>query len=225
MRKLFVLLLTAFLITGCGANKDQKNQLSYNKLIKEYNSQLSDSFIPVSPLKLYHSANAKLKYLDKVSEKRKNNVLDGIIAEYKEAIKLDPTFSPAYYSLGLAYLKDKKKKEAIEAFENALAFNPECIQYKVALAKACYDSKMHGCASTHFSDALIIDPKNIDAIIGLAVIELQKENYVSAVELYEQVLKINPENKLAKAAIKKFSKKANKQKKALNKPCHKEKSE
>lgn len=220
MRNVLLLLMVTLLFTGCDVESTKNKNLSYNKLKDSYHESLSGSFVPISPLKFYHAANTELKYIDKISEKRKKFALGNIINNYKEAIKLDPTFSPAYYGLGLAYIKEKKNKEAIQALESALAHNPECVQYKITLADICMKEKQYECAIYNYKDSLLIEPENIDALLGLAELELEQNHYRQVVELYEKVLKIDPKNALAAAGVKKFSSKVQKVDNESTRPCH-----
>ena len=44
--------------------------------------------------------------------------------EYREALRIDPKLSGAYYNIGISYLNQKKNKEALKAFKEVLKINP-----------------------------------------------------------------------------------------------------
>src|SRR4029077_18900380 len=49
---------------------------------------------------------------------------DGAIAEYSEAIRLDPNFADAFYNRGLAREDKGNLDDAIQDFSRAIALNP-----------------------------------------------------------------------------------------------------
>ena len=54
---------------------------------------------------------------------------DAAIKYHNEAIKLDPNFGHAYYSLGLVYVLKKYDEQAIASFNEAIK-----LKYKIALS-------------------------------------------------------------------------------------------
>ena len=49
------------------------------------------------------------------------NVVDGAIAEYKEAVRLDPGMSDAWYDLGVLYRQIRDNANAVDAFQHYVA--------------------------------------------------------------------------------------------------------
>jgi tetratricopeptide (TPR) repeat protein len=50
--------------------------------------------------------------------------LDDAVADYREAIKLDADFSAAWYGLGLAYGKEGKGSEVLDALDHLRKLDP-----------------------------------------------------------------------------------------------------
>jgi Flp pilus assembly protein TadD len=60
--------------------------------------------------------------------------LDAAIANYQLAVQFDEKNSQAYSNLGVAYYRQGKLDDSINAFKRAVALEPNNAQFKVALA-------------------------------------------------------------------------------------------
>jgi tetratricopeptide (TPR) repeat protein len=57
-------------------------------------------------------------------EKQERGDLDGAIADYTNAIEINPDFSSAYYNRGIAWAKKEKYEQAIKDFEKVAQIDP-----------------------------------------------------------------------------------------------------
>ena len=64
-------------------------------------------------------------YTDRGNELQKNGDLDGAIAEYRSALRLNPNFLAAHYNLGSVFQTQGRKAEAKEEFKEVLRLFPD----------------------------------------------------------------------------------------------------
>ncbi|WPB73423.1 hypothetical protein KYC5002_30745 [Archangium violaceum] len=66
--------------------------------------------------------------------------LDLAIKQFREAIREDPKFTLAYYSLGIALQTDGQTNQATNAFRTSITLNPQFLPGQVALASMSFHS-------------------------------------------------------------------------------------
>jgi len=94
---------------------------------------------------------------------------DLAIKHFKKALDLKPDYAPARNSLGTAYMDKKEWDTAIEHFkevaENLLYVTP---QYPLSnLGLAYYNKGEYGTAAKYYQEALDLEPRFINALVGL----------------------------------------------------------
>ena len=99
---------------------------------------------------------------------------DTAISYYQRAVSLNPKFAEAYANLGSALLSADRKPEAKDALSKAVLLNPTLNQ-----AKSLEQN---------------IQQQDNQQLLGSAVDALNKQDYASAVSLYQQVIKLYPNN-------------------------------
>ena len=95
--------------------------------------------------------------------------LDGAIEAYQHAIELEPGFSDVYLSLGHAYLRQQKSKEAIKAFKEATRLNPDMDEAHYGLGLEYFRGGNMKDASQAFKKAVKANPNLAKAHYGLAL--------------------------------------------------------
>jgi len=71
----------------------------------------------------------------------------------------------------------------------------------VAAGYAAYQAGDLETARRHYQLALRTEPRNIDALLGLAAVELRARQYAAADRYYQQVLRLDPRNPHANAGM------------------------
>jgi len=71
----------------------------------------------------------------------------------------------------------------------------------VAAGYAAYQVGDLETARRHYQQALRTEPRNIDALLGLAAVELRARQYAAADRYYQQVLRLDPRNPHANAGM------------------------
>ena len=142
MKQLF--LITAFFFLAAAAFAQQTGPYirNGNKLYKQNNFAGSEeeykkavAASPGHPLANYNLGNAQFR----------NNELDEALGSYDNTVKNNDSKKPvverAYYNKGVAYSKQQKLAESIDAWKNALKIDPADQQARENLQKALMEQK------------------------------------------------------------------------------------
>lgn len=89
---------------------------------------------------------------------------------YKNAVRLDPTFSDAYVNMGNIYYEQNKFFNAEECYRQAIDRDPASTQAYFNLANTLDEMESTREAIQCFQKALELDPKFSDAYFNLAVV-------------------------------------------------------
>lgn len=115
---------------------------------------------------------------------------------YREAIKVDPSFRPAYINLGALYARAGRQDLSIPVFERALALGEDdAVHFN--LGTEYYRKDDLERARLHLKKALHIHPRMIRAHIVLAYV-YEKAHKPEKAEIYfKNALVIEPANRMA----------------------------
>lgn len=98
--------------------------------------------------------------------------IKGAIAQYREAVHLDPRLSGAHFELGEAILQDslteQSEEEAQKEFEVALGLRPDDAKAECRLGGIYALKGDSQEALRHYSHALELNPKEAEAQVGVA---------------------------------------------------------
>jgi len=113
------------------------------------------------------------------------------------ALDIDPKHSKANICLGEIYFKMGWQKSALEAFERAVAFDPNGTRPKVKLLGGLMAGGKLNEAENRCHEFLAAETGNVDLWLSLGQIFEKKEQRQAAFATYGQVLTIDPENSMA----------------------------
>jgi cytochrome c-type biogenesis protein CcmH/NrfG len=122
------------------------------------------------------------------------------IANYREAIKIDPRLSGAHFDLGsLLYNSsdEKLKAEAEAEFKAELALNPNDEKSYVMLGMIAAKHGDTKAAYDYYSRALQLQPDDGDAALEMAKILVTMNQNDKAQQLLEHAIQIDPSNSVA----------------------------
>lgn len=144
----------------------------YTSALREFLK--AEKFYPNDP---YLQNDLGLTYMGKKK-------LDLAVQHFKKAIKIKPDYAPAKNNLGTAYLNKKEWDTAIlyfkEVSNNLLYTTPH---YPLSnLGWAYYNKKEYALAEKYYLNALKLEPKFINALLGLG------QTYIAMGRISEAVL-------------------------------------
>jgi protein O-GlcNAc transferase len=77
---------------------------------------------------------------------------------FEQAVRLDPTYAPAYLNLGVAYLRKGDSDQAMGFLRRAIELAPEFVQAHIILANSLRDRGDQTGAVEHYEIASRLDP-------------------------------------------------------------------
>jgi len=128
---------------------------------------------------------------------------DRAIADYNEAIRLNPQDAGFFNSRGDAWLDKKDYDRAIADFSEAIRLIPQCktfclnlLRRETPLNSRCWARAIRGALQEALADcneSLRHLPGNADALDSRGLVHLKLRNYVAAIADYDAALKLDPE--------------------------------
>ena len=109
-----------------------------------------------------------------------------MVSEYKECLKLDPTFVDAHINLGAYYFGKEKYADAEKHFKSASEINPEDTTALSNLGKTYYELRKFKEAIDAFEGALDADPAYIGGHKELGKIYYRQKKYKDALESLDE---------------------------------------
>ena len=85
-----------------------------------------------------------------------------------------------FFNEGLKFYKDKKYEEARFMFERSIVFNPKDSNSYLYLAKIYKFKKDDNLEESNLKTVILLNPKNEEAILNLALLKIRKSNYTEA---------------------------------------------
>jgi tetratricopeptide (TPR) repeat protein len=117
---------------------------------------------------------------------------EGAIAQYREALKIDPHLAGTHFELGEMLSQSGDDDGAEKEYKAALVENPFDEKSECRLGEAALRANDLKAASEHFSRALALQPEDIDADVGQAKIAIAMSQPEKALPLLEQASKAEP---------------------------------
>ena len=169
-------------------------QKKYEEAIQEYRKAIKSEPKNAKPLLLAGLASAHL------------GNFDDAVSDTKKAAELDPSYS-AFYHLGMIYAAAKDAPKALEAYDRALALNPDSftVEYQKGLVLSSQGEQEKAIES--FQKAAKLNPRLVDVHIALAGAYLKLGDQASALAQAEELRNMKQET-LAQALEKRIKEKA-----------------
>ncbi len=118
--------------------------------------------------------------------------IEEAIAQFEQALRINPGFAGAHYNLGNAFLQEGKLSEAIGHYEQTLRLNPDFANAHYNLGNALVRAGRVPEAMEHWEQALRIKPGFADAHYNLGVALARAGRTPEAIEHLQRALRINP---------------------------------
>jgi len=119
-------------------------------------------------------------------------LFDQAVEAYGKAIELRPFYADAYVGLGDAKAAKSDVDGAIAAYQKALVYNPVNPRVHMSLGKIYYGEKgLYYESVNAYKKAIDLDPRSVDARMGLGEVYEEKGLYKEATEEYKRVIEID----------------------------------
>jgi lipopolysaccharide biosynthesis regulator YciM len=114
--------------------------------------------------------------------------------EYRSALKFDPHLAEAVIAIGDSYEKQGKLADAVKAWKRIIEIDAsKAGEVFSRIQKVLFDLGQYSEIEDFYNQVLEKDPKNIQAILGLASLAEKRGEGPLAEDYYNQALEINPE--------------------------------
>lgn len=193
-------------------------QSTYYNLAKAYRL-LGDTPAATEQLKLFHQMKA---YYDRtyaiestLAEEPLNTTLrlelaeihlahkhiSAAVATYQALIRLHPDSTVGYDKLGRLYMNLNMSERAMPCFLKVLELNPDAVEAHLRLGWLYTKSKAFDKAESHLQTAIEKVPQLSLAYHGLAEIYTQQGQIQKAIDVYQHIRKIEPDDDDARKAL------------------------
>ena len=126
---------------------------------------------------------------------------DKAIADYTEAIRLNPNYADAYYNRGLAWRNKGEYDKAIADYSQALAITPNYANAYNNRGTAWSAKGEYDKAIADFTQALAVDPKIMNTYRNRGLAWRNKGEYDKAIVDFAQALVVDPQDADAYSAL------------------------
>ncbi len=117
---------------------------------------------------------------------------DEAVAAFNEAIDLLPSYTDAYYNLGLALIRDSRRVDAVHTFEALLMLEPMHLGARFQLACIMMQRENFEQAIKYFDDIIKNYPEHVESMVNLATCYLRVGKTNEARGCYERARELNP---------------------------------
>ena len=126
---------------------------------------------------------------------------DAAIADYGQALRIDPNDTQAYYNRGIAYHRKGQYDLAIADYSRALRIDPKFAKAYNNRGIAYHRKGQYDLAIADYSRALRIDSNNAEVWYNRGKAYQRTGRYDQARADFEWALRVNPDHVLAKEAL------------------------
>ncbi|BAY37673.1 tetratricopeptide repeat protein [Nostoc sp. NIES-2111] len=118
---------------------------------------------------------------------------DLALADYTQALKINPQLALAYNNRGLLYKEPKKWDLALADYNQALKINPQYAEAYYNRGLVYYEQKKWELALADFTQALKINPQFAQAYYNRGVLYYEQKKWELALADLNQTININPQ--------------------------------
>lgn len=132
----------------------------------------------------------------------KNRNLEAVITDLQPKLQKEKGAPEEYYELGSVFLKKKLYAKAISEFQKAIKAGGENMaEIYNAIGFAYFAQEQYDLAIKHYKEAVELQPGYVFALNNLAHSYEKKKLIPQAIEVYEKVLAIAPNDDTAKRRL------------------------
>lgn len=143
-----------------------------------------------------HADEAITYYIRAIGRKAQGDN-DGAIADYTEAIRLNPQFADAYYNRGLTWKAKEDIDKAIADYSEAIRLNPQLANAYYSRSVAHTTKGNVDGAIADSSEVIRLNPQLAAAYLNRGAGYKAKGNYDAAIADFSEYLRLNPQSDVA----------------------------
>ena len=117
---------------------------------------------------------------------------DKAVTDLNHAIKIDPKYISAYNNLSIIYCLKNQVDSAIKICIDGLKVNPDIPVLQAGLGNCYLEKADISNAELHYKNCLKTDERNLDALLGMAVVSYMKNELGYAKGYLEQAQMVEP---------------------------------
>ena len=169
--------LAGALFTGCGGGEPP-----------------SPTAVPPTPTVVASPTPSASDHMALGLDYRDQGQLDEAVAEFKEAIQLDPEFVEAHYNLGLTYVDQGELELAVAEQQEAIGLAPDLAEAHNGLGMAYYGLGRVDEAIAAYEEAIELDPDLSDAHFNLGHAYSDLGQHEQALAAYREAAQLEPDD-------------------------------
>ncbi|MGO9485219.1 MAG: tetratricopeptide repeat protein [Rhodomicrobium sp.] len=187
------------LISGNALASSQIDLNTCNNLVKDQDARIVACTSIIASGE--HAYAAAVAYNNRGNAYYYKHDYDLAIADYDQAIKLNPQFAEAYFDRGNALDRQGDWVRALADFDRAIQLNPRLAH--AYLGRGNIFSKKHDFerAIVEYTQALKLNTLFVEAYYGRGTAYYNKRDYERAIGDYDRALRIDPNYELAAKAL------------------------
>ena len=114
------------------------------------------------------------------------------IADYRQAIRLNPRDAEPYYNRGIAYFRLKQYRQALSDYRQAIRLNPRNAIAYYNRGIAYFRLKQYRQAIANYDQAIRLNPRYANAYVNRGQAYSRLKQYRRAIQDYDQAIRLNP---------------------------------
>jgi tetratricopeptide (TPR) repeat protein len=123
-----------------------------------------------------------------------NGDLGQAIANFSEAVRLDPKVALAYVNRGHAYYQMREYDKAISDLNEAIHLDPKLVYAYNARGLAFNMKRNYGAAIADYTEAIRLDPKSAQGYYGRGGVYDDKREYDRAIADFNEAIRLDPKS-------------------------------
>ncbi len=162
-------------------------QLAYQKADEDHSPKITTPQAEAKPRDAHF-------YHKRGNGKTKLENYKGALADYDQAIKIDPNHADSYHRRGNIKMQLEHYKEAISDYNHAIEIDQNHADFYHDRGKAKAELHHYKDAIIDYNQAIAIDPKHADSYDSRGNVKAEQHHYKEAMIDYNQALEIDPQH-------------------------------